>query len=69
MAVRVHGHHGGKVLHLQFPNRLRRTKFFEQINIADFLDALGQYLRRAANRVASVEAAIGLAADLLDRER
>src|SRR5439155_26538225 len=39
------------MLHIEFPNRFRRSEFFEEINVANLFDALGQHLRCSADRV------------------
>src|SRR5271170_7522266 len=58
--MRVNRYDRWKILHFKFPNRFRRAKFFHHINSAHFFDALGQYLRRAADRV-QINAAVFLA--------
>ena len=40
----IHCHHDRKILDFQLPDGLRRAEFFEEIDVANLLDALGQHL-------------------------
>ena len=42
--MRVNRHHGGEIHHFQFPNRFRRTEFFQQVDSFDAADAFGEDL-------------------------
>jgi hypothetical protein len=41
----------GEAFDFEFPDGLGRAKFFEEINVANFLHAFGQHLGRASNSV------------------
>ena len=49
--MRINRNHGREIGYLQFPDRFWRAEFFVEVDVANLLHTLGQYLRRTANAV------------------